>query len=769
MRWIPIIERKLFSDLSKFNEYKTLILVKMKKALFLTACVLVLPGFFRPDESFIDSLKTKIDFYLKNIGQGDLYIALNQSKYVPGDTVALSVRYSQEWSKVLEKQIVYLKLIDAIGEQTWQGKVMLKKGKSTNYFVLPNEIDPGIYQLVAFTDRIILSNPELAFSTTLYVSGKKSFSKSNKSLLTIRSECYSSVNGLQNRFVLFGKAFEKISIKSGTTTLTQVQLDSAGFGVCSLVPPANDSLVAVLADNIIPFPKRSSEGFQFFFDERDQSVEVTASKSASTPGKKIYFIVAGGKGLVFSKEINYSSTPSVNFQLPEDVLADGKFEAVLIDTDYNIWAKRNLYFKAPKKLNVSVQYSSDSLKIDHAFNIDLKITDNRGVFLPAIADISIANSALIPEETHPTFFHGDLATINRRAIASIPFRFNWDKVFNPSPMVPFQENRMHLRGTVFINNRPAPDSTHVLFFLKRNLIGYDAYTDAKGNFKMPFIFDFYGQEDLFYCATYKGKDLTEAVFDFKSTVPEFLSTEQQTGTALNLEDTYYQYSAKKKIVEGSYAFFQRKKNDETLDYNEIVEDELQGADIIFKTQDYVLFPTMAELIREALKSVDHRVVKGRDVVRVYTSNYLTAKQTCPLLVIDGQVSKDAERFLELNPENVITIKIVKDAKKIARFGELSKYGVIIVKTKSSPPKKETTMQVDGFLETYIPKQPTIINSRIPDLRPSLCWNPAFQISSDPTSLTFRTSNDIGDFAIIVKGFTSTGTPFHHRQNIKVHY
>jgi hypothetical protein len=313
------------------------------------------------------------------------------------------------------------------------------------------------------------------------------------------------------------------------------------------------------------------------------------------------------------------------------------------------------------------------------------------------------------------------------------------------------------------------DSTHVLFFLKKSLLGYDTYTNAKGEFKAPLIFDFYGDEELFYCAVDKGRDLTNIIFQFDESFPTLNPNRSQTTNSLIVTDPYYHYSAKKKLIENSYSFFQKKTNDEVVDYNAIIEDELQGADIIFKTADYVLFPTMAELVKEALKSVDHRVIKGRDIVRLYTTNDIPNRQTSPLFIIDGAVSKDPKQFLSLNPENVVTIKLVRDSKKLLRFGALSKYGVILVKTKSEQHKPEALKTLAGFLPTYEIKEPNRSNHRIPDLRASLLWKPQLIVGDEPTKLRITTSNDIGDFFIEVKGFTTNGIPFYHREPFKVIY
>src|SRR5437868_2470117 len=106
----------------------------MKKILILLSCVITLSSLKTlDDDSFIETVKSRINQYLKNLPDGELYVSLSQPKYIAGDTVALSIRYSQKQKKTYAKQIVYIKLVDNEGVEKWTAQALLKMGRAICY------------------------------------------------------------------------------------------------------------------------------------------------------------------------------------------------------------------------------------------------------------------------------------------------------------------------------------------------------------------------------------------------------------------------------------------------------------------------------------------------------------------------------------------------------------------------------------------------------------------------------------------------------------
>jgi hypothetical protein len=201
-----------------------------------------------------------------------------------------------------------------------------------------------------------------------------------------------------------------------------------------------------------------------------------------------------------------------------------------------------------------------------------------------------------------------------------------------------------------------------------------------------------------------------------------------------------------------------------------MENELSGADATVTLSNYLQMPTMEEVLKEIMRAVDYRKINGRHVVRVYTTGKRPNNHTGPLYVIDGQITKNPEHFLRLNPSDVISIKLVKDSRKLFALGQLGANGVILLKTKSHPKIQEHCMlDYSGLLPVFRVKPKQNINLQIPDLRSCLNWNPTIQTGYDGYEIKFTTSDDVGDFILQISGLTENGSAIYYEAPFKVKY
>lgn len=76
----------------------------------------------------------------------------------------------------------------------------------------------------------------------------------------------------------------------------------------------------------------------------------------------------------------------------------------------------------------------------------------------------------------------------------------------------------------------------------------------------------------------------------------------------------------------------------------------------------------------------------------------------PVYVIDGIISTDSWEFKSLNPEDIESISILKDAASLAVYGSRAADGIVLVKTKEGRKGKRSI--VYSFNAQY--SQPTVI-------------------------------------------------------------
>ncbi|MFM7851080.1 MAG: hypothetical protein ACKO96_03990, partial [Flammeovirgaceae bacterium] len=176
------------------------------------------------------------------------------------------------------------------------------------------------------------------------------------------------------------------------------------------------------------------------------------------------------------------------------------------------------------------------------------------------------------------------------------------------------------RLTLEKSSTKVADSTIVNCFLQNSMIGYEANIKNNLTVEVPFLYDFYGKEEIFYSV---DQELVQRVGAYKLEVDTCKVTTQNYLHAeeLNIEDEYGELAFKIGLVAESYGFFQKKiaQQKPTLNLNEKFEKEAMGVDISVNVDDYVVFPTMQELVKEVIPFLEVR--KRKEILNIYTDVY----------------------------------------------------------------------------------------------------------------------------------------------------
>ncbi len=139
----------------------------------------------------------------------------------------------------------------------------------------------------------------------------------------------------------------------------------------------------------------------------------------------------------------------------------------------------------------------------------------------------------------------------------------------------------------------------------------------------------------------------------------------------------------------------------------------------------------------------------------------------PLFLLNGmEVSVDA--LLDLPMSVIDEVDVLKSTSETAIFGMRGANGVIAIYTKRGEAMnfvdpfvrgaiKEKIMGYAPYREFYSPKYTTEnINSKRPDNRLTLYWNPYVLTQNGKAKLSFFTSDDISNFKVFVEGITNDG-------------
>jgi hypothetical protein len=363
-------------------------------------------------------------------------------------------------------------------------------------------------------------------------------------------------------------------------------------------------------------------------------------------------------------------------------------------------------------------------------------------------------------------------------------RIDWENVLadKPKPLThPFQ-SQTSLTGEVVSkeNGSNPPDSTVLLTYLQRNTIGYEA-TVEKGKFKVPFIFDFYGDDQVF-CTLQSRARVLDGDYRIIIRDDSVKLTERWQSSETESVSLHGDYSFKRQLVSKSYSFFSKKEVAQSVNEspNRFFEDEFFGVDFTVNVQDYLIFPKMEELLREIVPFVQHRRRGQTETVRMlfrFDTSTKLAKSD-PLYIIDGIMSRNTTYFLSLKPENILYIKVLNDPNKLQQLGKLGENGVVFVESKKGVSNMGTfernVFNVVGLSKSvkfpYNEQYHFSAEGRVPDLRSTLYWSPSTK--SDRTgksAITFSTSDDVGPAVIRIEGFTEDGRPFSAQHELQVNF
>jgi hypothetical protein len=144
----------------------------------------------------------------------------------------------------------------------------------------------------------------------------------------------------------------------------------------------------------------------------------------------------------------------------------------------------------------------------------------------------------------------------------------------------------------------------------------------------------------------------------------------------------------------------------------------------------------------------------------------------PLYIIDGMATKNTNFFLNLNPANVISIKVINNPKKLLPLGLLGRNGVVLVQTKTGDlrePLDDPAKKIVGLNKTLSFNTPweTSENLYAPVFRSTIYWNPTISTDSNgKATFKFSCTDDVGRMVIRIDGMAN-GKSFTLIKNFEI--
>lgn len=741
---------------------------------------------------FLLELQTKFDRYREKFPATKISIIFNQPTYAPGDTMFFKAWYlDEELHPIKGNHIISMNLLTGEGKIAQRINFKIQNGTAGNQMILDKELKPGGYRILAYTNWMRNFGEAYYFQKDLKIEGKYQVKvTTTKPKVQFFPEGGSLVAGVSNNVLITGpSSTEWILRDQSQAEVQKVQIDSFGIGHFTFRPSRDfDYFVRDSDGKRYSLPAAGTDGVSLVMNP--ESVGFAVGTQSPWIGQELFAVITSGNKIRYTKRVIFEEGKA-QLDLPPTTLNMPLSQLFLFNSQGAVVAQRTFY--RPSKTE-DVMAMSCTQQVSQRGGITLNIQTNltpADLCVTAFLDGLFKNDILLnpfyfadlPEVTQWASQFSELpeSAINEFLISQKWKRINWEDVLNGSEKekpFPFR-SLLSLKGKVIskTTGEPAPDSTIIMTYMQDNAMGYDAYT-RDGLFEVPFIFDFWGEDRLFCSLEYKSKNVDDAyqIVVYSDSLPY----RSRWTSAESLDpSTYGTYAFNRNIVTNSYSFFgnqDQSKLKKEQNLNAIFEDELAGTDFDVKVTDYVVFPTMEDLLREVVPFVQYRkkgAAKGvRMLFRYETTTQLSADN--PLYVVDGVMTKDTDYFMSLKPENLLTIKIVNNPNKLPQLGKIGENGIILIESKKGN-MADSLLQHNHFPIVGLSRglEPVaVVQSRVPDrfpdIRPTLYWNPSLSVDEQgKAEVTFLASDDIGPVSIVVRGLTQTGIPLTIRRKSAV--
>jgi len=749
-----------------------------------------------------DQWQQKLTAYYKNKSPVKLHLSFNQPSYAPGDTAYFRAAFlmASNNNPVVGEQIITVELVDETNQLQLRHEFKMKNGWTGNQLIIPSDLKPGIFRLVAYNDWMKNFYQPPFFQTFLEVVGpfKQSYSI-QKTELKCFAEGGNLVAGHQNKLVVSGPKSETIKVQdSHENLITQLVTDSTGFASFYFTPAIAENYTLHSTNEVLPIPV-SDEGISVLFTPtkslQGQHRLLLQAKGTAFRNQDLVFIVSRHDVIYYSATFRFGQQESISLTINPALLPDGVCYLSINSSTGETYASRIFLNKKSSSLTPSITLSCDTISTRQLLNMQVALSDKQGEPLLARLSISVYrlnsfNDSFYHHSTLPSYLlvSSDLqldgqdwlvdgmdepSRLDQLLVTQTWPWYTWKEIIQTPVGRPKYDLRDYpvLSGRLIDRNTKTPlkQAASITFYFSRAGKPYTTFTNTDGEFEAFFIFDFFNKEEVYYRIEREGQKLNTATIELRQNLMNY-PVLKLTSVAAD-SSKYFSYQKKSSDYTSNYQLFYEQQMPPlaATNPNSVLETLVYGPDVEIDLDDYLLFPTMKETLTEIVPFLHNTKIGGKPSIYLYRPDNPKAINQPPLMIIDGVVTDDYEYFLSMNPIQVDKIKLVQSAQKLDRLGGLGKHGFILVETKLKADDKAQLQKKDYLFvnglnrEITFPEKPfqwQITNEHSPRFRSALIWKPMELLDDQGrASFSINSTDDLGTYIIRIEGLSTTGIPF----------
>ncbi len=753
-----------------------------------------------------------IDHYNKYNEQHEqvrVHLEFNQTKYAPGDTAYFKAYFlTYQFRPIKGSQFITVQILDSHHNRVHLQNVKIVDGKTSNHILLSNKLSPGNYVIEAFSDWMKNFDDQFRFRMPIVLAGKKKPLAETKTIdaVSLFSEGGKLIADVPNSVLVTSSQLGRGVIrKANGEQVGEFEVGAAGIAKFSFKPSSGESYFLQMdgADikSELYTPQRDGCALQVISlgECSPLQLHITTPAQSSLRNSELYLIATAYGKVTYSKAFTLTEAETTPVLVPYRSLHDGLNQIFILDKTGALIAERN-YFLSPMYSQVEINIEDGEIFPRDSLEVQIRLTDFFGNPIKGEFSASVINKKLFDEERpipslrNEMYLFNDLPKlrshfhsakvseadwmkeINDILIAHESERSSWEKILQKDRMeklAPFKKSlsfsgRMLFKDT----NEPIPDSTLVSIIQEKSKIVYSTHTKKDGYFEFSLINDFWNVDKFYYRVALPESKNRQPDYYLESDMIH-KTFEPVDVTFSEMPDDYGMYVSNKRIIDKSFDIYLSKignvSQSDIKDPNAHYLEAGAPADVEITIGDFVIFPTMGDLIHEVVEGLQYRKSNGMSTIRVpiFSAGYTKLPPGDPLYIINGIFTEDTNKFLALKPDEIVYIKLINDQNRLSKFGSFGRNGVVMVLTKEKD-INEQTLNSHSFELAGINKEISFkkriptgqFAPSVPILSSTLQWLP--NVSTDAkgkATVRLKLTDDLGPMQINVSGVTFDGSPF----------
>jgi len=737
-----------------------------------------------------------------------LYVHTDKNFYTPGEVIWFKV-YAVDciFNKPLDlSKAVYIEILDKDYKQILSGKIPMSNGLGFGSFTIPASINSGNYLFRAYTNWMKNYGADFFFEkmVTVVNSLKRPGWVAQKTVqnydVQFMPEGGQLVSGIESRVAFKaidgnGKGVDcnGFILDKRNDTVSRFQTFRFGMGRFYFLPlPGNEyRAFARLQDGTItpmPFPEIQTAGFVLKCEDHDKTLSVTVSAHEQVGDPAVYLLVQTRQVIKTIKAANVIDGKT-EFTIDKDLLGDGISDMIIFNSQLKPVCER-LYFKRPgQRMQIELKTDKAEYAKRNQVSLQVQTTDQRHSKIDA--DLSLSVYLL---DSVQTYNEGDimsylwLSSELRGHIENPAYYFNdrEPKATEAADILMMTQGWRRFSRSVQQGNRSLPEFipetdgsfvTGQIIYKQTGLpaAGVHTYLSVPGQHYFftgtvsdtdgRVIFNvnsLYGNNEVVVqpagvdSSRYRieidkpfSNEYSSTVLPYVSMPEQFISQLQMHSLGSQVQSAYLGKEQQRYLVTSfsdTTAFFGKPDGKYFLD-------------------DYTRFKTMEEVIREYVTEARMRRKDGVFRYVVKNTPYQSFFEAEPLILLDGvPVLKPGEMGL-FDPLKIKKLEVVA---RTFYTGPVAYDGIISYSSYDGDlagfqlPSTAIVTDYPGFLyerSFYSPVYQTEqeINSRMPDFRNVLEWEPKLKTKEGEQLINFYTSDLPGRYLIVAEGISKDGS------------